>query len=63
MHYNVRAKMFIDLVASDYPHNLSRFLLSYNLLSISYNIRFFLSFFVHNNSLLCSITTLFQAAN
>jgi NADH-quinone oxidoreductase subunit C len=63
MHYNVITKMFVDLVASDYPQNISRFLLSYNLLSISYNIRFFFSFFVHNNSLLCSITTLFQAAN
>jgi hypothetical protein len=63
MHYNIRTKLFVDIVAADYPQNVYRFLLSHNLFSLAYNIRLLFSLLVHNNSLLCSITSLFPAAN
>lgn len=63
MHYNIRTKLFVDIVAADYPQHKYRFFLSYNLFSICYNIRFFFLFFIQSNALLCSVTTLFPAAN
>lgn len=62
-HHNIRAKLFIDLVASDYLHNRYRFVLSYNLFSISYSIRMLLSFVVRDPSSLYSLTKLYPAIN
>lgn len=63
MHYNIRTRLFVDIVASDYPQNIYRFLISYNLFSIAYNIRFLFSLLVDDNSHFCTITTLFPSAN
>lgn len=62
-HYNIRALLFIDIVSSDFPQNISRFFLSYNIYSILYNIRLLFSFFLYEACLLFSITTLFPSAN
>ena len=62
-HYNIRALLFVDITAADFPSNLSRFFLSYNVYSIQYNLRILLSFVLFNKSLLYSITNVFPSAN
>jgi NADH dehydrogenase (ubiquinone) Fe-S protein 3 len=62
-HYNIRAKLFVDLVASDFLHNRSRFVLSYNILSTAYNVRILPSFVVQNTATLRSLVKQFPSIN
>jgi hypothetical protein len=63
LHYNLRTKLFVDIVAADYPQNIYRFFLLYNIFSLLYNIRFLFAILIHNKSLLSTLTTLFPSAN
>lgn len=63
LHYNIRANLFVDLTAADFPSNTSRFFLSYNVYSIHYNLRILFSFVLFNKSLLYSITNVFPSSN
>jgi NADH:ubiquinone oxidoreductase subunit C len=62
-HYNIKTILFVDISASDFPQNRARFFLSYNLYSISYNIRILFSFLINNNHVLNSIINIFPSAN
>ena len=63
MHYNTRTVLFVDITAADFPSNVHRFFLSYNVYSIAYNIRVLFSFVLFNKDMLYSITKLFPSAN
>jgi NADH:ubiquinone oxidoreductase subunit C len=63
MHYNIKTNLFVDIVASDFTQHMYRFFISYNLFSLLYNVRVFISFIVHNAAELCSVTKLFPSAN
>lgn len=44
---NIQAKCLADIVGSDFPSKLDRFNVLYNILSIQYNYRFFVSIWVN----------------
>lgn len=62
-HYNTRTVLFVDITAADFPSNVNRFFLSYNVYSVIYNIRVLFSFVLFNKDLLYSITNVFPSAN
>lgn len=62
-HYNVRAVLFVDITAADFPSNKCRFFLSYNMYSVQYNVRILLSFILFHKTMLYSITNVFPSAN
>jgi NADH-quinone oxidoreductase subunit C len=60
---NIQSKNFSDLVAIDYPTKINRFHLLYNILSITYNIRIFLSIWNNELDKVNSIVDIFPAAS
>ena len=55
-------KILNDICVIDYPYKKKRFEIIYNILSIKYNLRFFLKTFLLNNYIQ-SISTLYLSAN
>ena len=56
-------KQLIDITAVDYPENERRFKLVYLLLSHEFNLRINIEYFIKENDIAKSITSIFPAAN
>ncbi len=59
----LKFNQFIDLTAVDYPNKKNRFEMVYILLSVEFNFRIIIKFFINENESVDSITNLFPAAN
>ena len=59
----LKLNQFIDLTAVDYPNKKYRFEMIYILLSVEFNFRIIIKFFINENASVDSITNLFPAAN
>ena len=60
---NLKFNQFIDLTAVDYPNKQNRFEMVYIFLSVEFNLRIIIKFFINENDSVESITNLFPAAN
>jgi len=60
---NTQTKMFSDLLIADYPNYAMRFLSIYNIVSLSYNIRWILKVWIKKNLVIESITNLYTCAS
>lgn len=58
----ITARNFVDLFATDYPAREKRFEVTYQLMSLENNLRFFIKTSVNNEESLPSICNIFQAA-
>ena len=56
-------KQLIDITAVDYPDSEKRFKMVYLLLSHEFNSRIIIDFFVNENELISSLTSIFPSAN
>ena len=56
-------KQLIDITAVDYPENERRFKLVYLLLSHEFNSRIILDFFINENEIVSSLTSVFPSSN
>ena len=56
-------KQLIDITVVDYPEQTQRFKIVYLFLSHEFNQRMILSYFINENELIPSLTTIFPAAN
>ena len=59
----LKLNQFIDITAVDYPNKKNRFEMVYIFLSIEFNLRIIIKFFINENASVDSITNLFPAAN
>jgi len=59
----LKFNQFIDLTAVDYPNKKNRFEMIYILLSVEFNFRIIIKFFINEDESVDSITNLFPAAN
>ena len=60
---NTKFRQLIDITVVDYPENIKRFKLVYLFLSHEFNQRIILSYFINENELIPSLTSIFPAAN
>ena len=60
---NTNFKQLIDITAVDYPENENRFKLIYFFLSHENNLRLNIEFYIKENDLVSSITSIFPSAN
>lgn len=60
---NTQCKLFVDIVCSDFPSRINRFYVHYNLVSILYGLRFFVSCITTELAYIHSITQLFCSAS
>ena len=60
---DTKFRQLIDLTAVDYPENTQRFKIVYLFLSHEFNQRMVLSYFINENEVIPSITSIFPAAN
>ena len=56
-------KQLIDITAVDYPENERRFKLIYLLLSHEFNSRIVINFYINENEIVKSLTSIFPSAN
>lgn len=63
INISVQTKMFSDLLVSDYPNYYLRFLSIYNIISLIYNYRIILTFWVSIDNIIPSITNLYTCAS
>ena len=59
----LKFNQFIDLTAVDYPNKKNRFEMIYILLSVEFNYRIIIKFFINEDESVDSITNLFPASN
>jgi NADH-quinone oxidoreductase subunit C len=60
---NTKFRQLIDVTVVDYPENVQRFKLVYLFLSHEFNQRIILSYFINENEVVASLTSIFPAAN
>ena len=60
---NTNFKQLIDITADDYPENERRFKIVYLLLSHEFNSRIIVSFYINENEIVTTLTSIFPAAN
>ncbi len=60
---DTKFRQLIDLTVVDYPENSQRFKVVYLFLSHEFNQRMVLSYFINENEVIPSITSIFPAAN
>ena len=60
---NTRFRQLIDITAVDYPEKDRRFKLVYLLLSHEFNQRIIIDFFINENEIVSSLTSIMPAAN
>ena len=60
---DTKFRQLIDLTVVDYPENTQRFKVVYLFLSHEFNQRMVLSYFINENEVIPSITSIFPAAN
>ena len=59
----IKFKQLIDITAVDYPENERRFKIVYLLLSHEFNSRIIVSFYINENEIVTSLTSVFPSAN
>ncbi len=59
----IKFKQLIDITAVDYPENERRFKVVYLLLSHEFNSRIIINFFINENEVVTSLTSVFPSAN
>jgi NADH:ubiquinone oxidoreductase subunit C len=62
-HFFSRAESFIDLIIIDRLNQIKRFSVVYTLLSLTYNVRFFIKFKITEVSKILSINTIHSGSN
>ena len=62
-NHNTKFRQLIDVTVVDYPENAQRFKIVYLFLSHEFNQRIILSYFINENELIPSLTSIFPAAN
>ena len=60
---NTKFRQLIDITVVDYPEQIQRFKIVYLFLSHEFNQRIILSYFINENELIPSLTSIFPAAN
>ena len=60
---DTKFRQLIDLTVVDYPENVQRFKVVYLFLSHEFNQRMVLSYYINENEVIPSITSIFPAAN
>jgi len=60
---NTKFRQLIDVTAVDYPENTQRFKIVYLFLSHEFNQRIILSYFIGENEVIPSLTSIYPAAN
>ncbi len=60
---NTKFRQLIDITVVDYPENTQRFKVVYLFLSHEFNQRIILSYFISENEMIPSLTTIYPAAN
>ena len=60
---NTKFRQLIDITAVDYPENERRFKIVYLLLSHEFNSRIIISFYINENEIVTSLTSIFPSAN
>jgi len=60
---NTKFRQLIDITAVDYPENSQRFKVVYLFLSHEFNQRIILSYFISENEVIPSLTSIYPAAN
>ena len=60
---NTQFKQLIDITTVDYPEEIERFKMVYLFLSHELNYRIVLSYFINENEVIPSLTSIFPAAN
>jgi len=60
---DTKFKQLIDITAVDYPENERRFKLVYLLLSHEFNSRIIIDFFINENEIATSLTSVFPSSN
>ena len=60
---NTKFRQLIDITVVDYPEKTQRFKIVYLFLSHEFNQRIILSYFINENELIPSLTSIFPAAN
>ena len=60
---NTKFRQLIDITAVDYPESLERFKMVYLLLSHELNKRVVLEFYINENQVISSITSIYPSAN
>ncbi len=62
-HKDMRFRQLIDITVVDYPEKTQRFKIVYLFLSHEFNQRIVLSYFINENEVISSLTTIFPSAN
>ena len=60
---DIKFRQLIDITVVDYPENSQRFKVVYLFLSHEFNHRMILSYFINENEIINSLTSIFPAAN
>ena len=60
---DTKFKQLIDITVADYPEQTQRFKVIYLFLSHEFNQRIILSYFINENEVISSLTSIFPAAN
>ena len=60
---NTKFRQLIDITVVDYPERKQRFKIVYLFLSHEFNQRIILNYFINENELIASLTSIFPAAN
>ena len=60
---NTKFRQLIDITVVDYPENIKRFKVVYLFLSHEFNQRIILCYYINENELISSLTSIFPAAN
>ena len=60
---DIKFRQLIDITVVDYPEETKRFKIVYLFLSHEYNQRMILSYFINENEVISSITSIFPSAN
>ena len=60
---NTKFRQLIDITVVDYPERTQRFKIVYLFLSHEFNQRIILNYFINENELIASLTSIFPAAN
>jgi len=60
---NTKFRQLIDITVVDYPEQIKRFKVVYLFLSHEFNQRMILSYFINENEVIPSLTSIFSAAN
>ena len=63
ININTKFKQLIDITAVDYPEKDRRFKLVYLLLSHEFNFRILIDFFINENEIATSLTSVFPSSN